>query len=574
MVEQNTVYDVIVAGSGAGGLATAIAAAHAGLSVLVVEKSDKIGGTTARSGGWIWVPNSRAAREERIDDSPEKARAYIEAETGNRFDADRIDAYLKYAPEMLEFFAQNTEVRFNLASFVADYHPELPGGMLGGRALNPEPFDLARLGKHADRLASPLPELTFLGMMVGSNRELRHFFAATRSVRSFGYVAKLLARYAFERLRHGRTMRLTNGTALAAALVKSALDMGIEIRTDTTLTGIERHNGRVTGVKVSVGGGEQVLMARRGVVLATGGFPHDTELRKAHYPHDRNGQGHYSPAYSQNTGDALRASAELGAAVSEGFPHSAAWVPVSLVPRRDGSLAPFPHLVDRGKPGVIAVLKNGRRFVNEADSYHDFGAGLIAAHDGAKGPAECWLITDHTTLRRYGLGHVKPFPIPLGPALRSGYLHRASTLAELAHRTGIDPTGLDKTMTAYNQHARGTGDDPEYGRGTTGYNRYMGDPDHRPNPCVRPIEDAPFYAIRVVMGDLGSFAGHVTDAKGRVLDKAGAAIQGLYAVGNDAASIFAGGYIGAGITLGPALTFGYLAGRDLASQADTAPSCP
>lgn len=567
MAAADEEFDVVIAGSGAGGLSAAIAAASEGLSVLVIEKADKFGGTTARSGGWIWIPNNAQARAEGIDDTLEKARAYIEAEAGNNFDADRVDAFLRKGPEMLDWFQQNTDVQFTLGSYFSDYHPEQPGGLEGGRSLNADPVNRAILGKEADRLAPPLPEATFMGMMVGSNRELKHFFEAFRSIKSFGYVGFLLARFGYERLRHGQTMRLTNGAAMVARMAKSAFDRGVEIRTSTPLKDLLIEDGRVSGAVVGGRSGDQTIRARRGVVLATGGYPFDLEMRKKLYKHTPTGEGHYSPANPLNTGDAMRITAGLNAQISDGYKHPAAWVPVSLVPRKDGSFGTFPHFVDRGKPGVIAVLKNGQRFVNEANSYHDYGEGLIAAHQG-EGPAESWLITDHPTLRYYGLGHVKPSPFPLTPALRSGYLKRGRTLSELARHAGIDADGLKSTVTRFNSHARETGDDPEFGRGSTGYNRYLGDPDNKPNPCVKPIENGPFYAIRVVLGDLGSFVGHRTDANARVLDDTGQPIRGLYAAGNDAASIFGGNYSGGGITLGPAMTFGYIAAHHMARSSD------
>ena len=556
-------YDVIVAGSGAGGLSAAITAAAEGLSVLVIEKSDKFGGTTSRSGGWIWIPNNSQGKREGIEDSIEKARAYIEAECGNQFDRARVDAFLEQGPKMVDWFNDNTEVKFTLGSYFSDYHPEQPGGLTGGRSLNADPVNRNILGKEAPRLAPPLPEATFMDMMVGSNLELKHFFEAFRSFKSFGYVGFLLARFGYEKLRYGQAMRLTNGTALVARLAKSAFDKGIEIRTSTPLKDLIVTDGRVTGVVVDSPSGPQTLTARRGVVLATGGFPFDMEMRKKLYLHAPTGEGHYSPANPQNTGDAMKITASVNAQIAEGYNQPAAWCPVSLVPRKDGTVGTFPHFVDRGKPGVIAVLRNGKRFVNEANSYHDYGKGLIEAHDGV-GDAESWLIIDHPTLRHYGLGHVKPFPIPLAPALKNGYLKRGKTLRELAKNAGIDPDGLEETVNNFNHHARTTGDDPEFGRGSTGYNRYLGDPENKPNPCVKPIENGPFYAIRVVLGDLGSFIGHKTDANARVLNKDGNPIPGLYAAGNDAASIFGGNYSGGGITLGPAMTFGYIAGHALA----------
>jgi len=234
------------------------------------------------------------------------------------------------------------------------------------------------------------------------------------------------------------------------------------------------------------------------------------------------------------------------------------------VPRRDGTTGVFPHLIDRYKPGIIAVTPQGRRFVNEADSYHDFGCAMLKyAAEGQ--PAYAWLVCDHRTMRRYGLGFAKPFPLPLWPHLRSGYLLRGRTPHELAGKTGMDPAVFSRALTDYNDGAR-TGVDSEFGKGSSAYNRYLGDASHAPNPCVAPVEHGPFYALRVRMGDLGTFAGVRTDEHARVVDASGAPISGLYAVGNDAASIMGGSYPGAGITLGPAMTFGFIAATHIASK--------
>jgi succinate dehydrogenase/fumarate reductase flavoprotein subunit len=238
-------------------------------------------------------------------------------------------------------------------------------------------------------------------------------------------------------------------------------------------------------------------------------------------------------------------------------------VPISLVPWPDGSTGTFPHFVDRAKPGVIAVTADGARFVNEADSYHDFIQAMVSATEGREHAA--WLVCDHAALRRYGLGFAKPFPLPLGPHLRSGYLLRGRTPAELAAAAGIDPAALERTVEAFNEPAR-RGEDPAFGRGSTAYNRSLGDPLVAPNPCVAPLERAPFYAVKVVPGDLGTFAGLRGDAHARVLDGEGRPIPGLYAAGNDLASVMGGNYPGGGITLGPAMTFGYIAARHMAGH--------
>jgi len=553
--------DTLVVGSGAGGLAAAVTARLGGLDVIVVEKEPLFGGASARSGGWLWIPCNPHAREAGIADSPAEARRYLQHEAANHFDGERVDAFLANGPEMVSFFEKNTAVKFVLGPAFSDYHPDAPGAKPGGRSIVAEPFDGRELGVEIKRLRPPLPEITFIGMMIGSGKELLHFFNVTRSVKSAGYVGMLLARYARDLALHGRAMRLTNGNALIGRLAKSALDLGIPIRTSSGLRDLIVRDGRVIGGIVDTPEGPVEIHARRGVVLASGGFPRNAERRKALYPHAPTGEEHYSPAPPGNTGDGLGLAERVGAAVVTDYPNPAAWAPVSRVPRRDGSIGLFPHFIDRAKPGVIAVTPAGRRFVNEANSYHDFMQGLFrATPKGAE--VRALLITDHPTLRRYGLGFVKPFPVPLTPVLANGYLKKGRTLRDLAIATGIDPEAFEATIRDFNETAR-RGEDPAFGRGSTAYNRYLGDPDVKPNPCVAPIETGPFYAVEVVPGELGTFAGIRCDADARVLDESGAPIPGLYAAGNDAASIMGGNYPGGGITLGPAMTFGYIAARHM-----------
>src|SRR5689334_10918278 len=281
------------------------------------------------------------------------------------------------------------------------------------------------------------------------------------------------------------------------------------------------------------------------------------------FPHAPTGTEHFSPGPVGNTGDGLRLAEAAGGRVEDRLPNAAAWVPVSLTRRKDGSRGVMPHFIDRAKPGVIAVMRDGKRFANEGNSYHDFVQAMVkAAKPGDEIAA--FLICDHKTLRRYGLGCVAPFPLPIGRHVRSGYLKRGTTLQELAARAGIDATGLAATVATFNAAAT-EGRDPVFGKGSRAYNRYQGDALHGPNPCVGPIERAPFYAIKLVIGDLGTYAGIRTDEHARALDADGRPIPGLYAAGNDMASIMGGNYPGAGITLGPALTFGYVAGRHLAA---------
>jgi succinate dehydrogenase/fumarate reductase flavoprotein subunit len=549
--------DVLVVGAGAAGLAAAVTAARKGLKVIIAEKAPYFGGTSAVSGGWVWVPCSAQAREAGVIDDPDKVRTYLRGEMGQRYSAAHIDAYLEMAPRALDFFARESDLIFELGPLYADYHPEAAGGMAGGRALVAMPYDGRRLGREIDRLKPPVPETTFLGMAVGSGKELKHFFNVTRSVVSAAYVAMLLARFFRDKLVYGRGMRLTNGNALVARLARTAFALGVELRTGAPALRLLGDSAGVTGAVVAENGSEIEIHARRGVILTAGGFAHDIEMRKRLYPHVKAGSSHSSAVDPHVTGDTFRMVRDVGGEIVDDFENAAAWVPLSLVPRSGGGTGLFPHFIDRAKPGVIAVTRAGRRFVNEAVSYHDFVQALQAATpQGAE--ADCWLIADHATIRKYGLGHVKPFPVPLGPALRSGYLKRGTTLAELARACGIEPAAFEATVERYNATAQ-VGGDPEFGRGSTAYNRFLGDATHAPNPCVGPIRKGPFYAIRVVAGDLGTFAGIRTDEAARVLTSVGEIIPGLYAAGNDAASIMAGTYPGAGITLGPAITFGHIA---------------
>jgi succinate dehydrogenase/fumarate reductase flavoprotein subunit len=557
------VFDVIVAGSGAGGLAAAVTAAKLGLDVVVVEKEPMFGGTTARSGGVLWIPGNPHSARLGIHDDIEGARAYVRALAGNAYDAARVDAFLRAGPQMVEFFERDTAVEFVAQPEFPDYRADVAGAATG-RSIVAAPFDGRELGEHVRDLRPPLREITFVGMMFNASQEVRHFFRATRSPTSAAYVVRRLMRHAFELARHGRAMRLTNGNALAARLARSCIDLQIPICVSTPLRSLVIEDGTATGA--IVGADVQVqLRARVGVVLACGGFPHELERQRRLFPHVHRGGTHFSPGSPGNTGDALRAATDVGAALAETLSSPAAWIPMSRIRHSDGTIGAFPHLIDRYKPGVIAVASHGRRFVNEADSYHEFGKAMLALSDGAS-EACAWLLCDHRALRRYGLGYVKPFPVPYGSLIRRGYLVRGRTMGDLARAIGVDPSQLEATIRRFNRDAD-RGADPEFGKGSSPYNRFLGDPEHRPNPCVAPLDTAPFYAIRLVMGDLGTFAGLTCDAEARVLDDAGVPIPGLYDAGNDMASIMGGAYPGGGITLGPAMTFGFLAAQSLARRA-------
>ncbi|WP_407187855.1 FAD-dependent oxidoreductase [Bradyrhizobium centrosematis] len=557
--------DVLVAGSGCSGMSAAITARYRGLDVLIVEKEPRFGGTTARSGGWLWIPGTSLAKAYGIEETPDQARTYLRHEAGNNYDAARVDAFLSAGPEAVDFFTTKTALRFDMPLVFPDYHAEAPGGAQGGRSMVTRPFDGRELGDLIKSLGMPLPELTVFGMMLGSGKEIIHFMRVTKSLTSAVYVAKRLSRHFMDVLRHGRGMTLTNGNALAGRLAKSALDLKIPMWLSSPVRELTVENGTVTGAIVSREGREVRVRARQGVVLACGGFPHDVERRRKMFPHAPTGVEHYSPGPTGNTGDGLRLAEGAGGRIEDRLPNAAAWVPVSLTTRKDGSKGVMPHFIDRAKPGVIAVMRDGKRFTNEGNSYHDFVQAMIkAAKPGEEIAA--YLLCDHKTLRTYGLGCVPPFPMPLGHHLDTGYLMRGDTLEALAAKAGIDAGALVETVRQFNATAP-QGYDAAFGKGSKAYNRYQGDALHGPNPCVAPIENGPFYAIKMVIGDLGTYAGIVTDANARALDAEGRVIPGLYAAGNDMASIMGGNYPGAGITLGPALTFGYIAGRHLADSA-------
>lgn len=558
--------DVLVVGSGAGGLSSAVAAAHRGLKVIVAEKEPAFGGTTARSGGWMWIPNNAPGKRAGVQDSVEKARTYLKYETGDHYDSARIEAFLEAGPKAVDFFENNTALQFDLGPTFSDYHPTAPGGLDGGRSIVAKPFDGRELGKEIKRLRPPLWEITVLGMMIGSGKELLHFFNVTRSPISAAFVTGLVAKFARDMLFHGRAMRLMNGNALVARLAKSAFDKNVPIWTSSPVKSLIRdEKGDVVGAIVNRPDGPVEVRASKGVVLAAGGFPQDAIRRKELMPHAPSGHEHVSPAPPGNTGDGLRLGEAVGATVKTDLPHSAAWVPISRPPRGDGTLGTFPHFVDRSKPGVISVTRSGRRFVNEAQSYHDFCQAMVSRckeEGGEDAENAAWFIADHRTFRKYGLGYAKPSPVPYRNLIKSGYLIRGRTLRELAEQIGADAAQLEKTVAEFNKHAV-KGEDPKFGKGSTAYNRSLGDPEHKPNPCVAPLKKGPFYAVRLYVGDLGTFAGLKTNENAQILGKEGQPIKGLYSVGNDAASIMGGNYPGGGITLGPALAFGYIAARHM-----------
>jgi len=554
---QVSTCDLVVVGSGAGGLAAAVTAAHLGLEVIVVEKDRYLGGTSAWSGGWMWIPRNPLAVEAGITEDIQLPRSYLKAELGNAYDEAFVTTLLEQGPRMVDFFRRNTSVAFVDGNAIPDFHDTSPGAGTGGRSVCAAPFDGRLLGPRLADLRPPLDLIAPFGMGIAAGRDMYHFLEATRSIASFTHAAKRMLRHFLDMARHGRGMHLVNGNALVARLLKSADDLGVTVLTSSPAREVLMENGQAVGILAGADAGLREIRARRGVVLASGGFPHDPARKAALFPHDPAGRAHWSAAPEANSGDGIRMGEVAGGLVRDDLSDAGAWAPVSLVPRADGSVGRYPHLIERAKPGLVMVRRDGRRFANEANSYHDVMRALLAATPPGE-TVEAWMICDHPFQRHYGLGRTRPRPFALRPWLANGYLKRGNSFAELARACGIDPAGLEQTLADYNRAAE-RGEDPAFGRGASLYNQVQGDAACMPNPCLAPIAAGPFYAVKIVAGSLGTFAGLATDAHARVLDAVGKPIAGLYAVGNDMSSMMGGRYPAGGITLGPAMTFGFVA---------------
>ena len=555
-------YDVVVIGAGSGGMTAAAVAAAEGLSVLVVEKTEFVGGTTAWSGGMVWIPVNARMKQAGLPDSPGAAANYLASTVPEPENADLRDVFLSRGPEAIDYLEANTEVRLQTVKVYPDYYPDLPGATAGGRVLEPVTFDGARLGKRFGRLRPPLPEFTLLGGMMLNRSDIPHLRKFGRSFRSTLRSLRLISHHAPQRLRSPRGTTLHLGNALAARLYASLLARNVEVLFGAGVEQLLTDGEAIRGVRIAGSSGVRSITAHKGVVLATGGFSHDAGLRRQFFPAAAGSVSATAPA---GTGDGLRLAMAGGAGIGANVADPAYWVPASLFRRADGSQGVFPHTVtDRAKPGVIAVNAAGRRFVNEALSYHEFVRAMLADGNDAAGRS-FYLVCNRQFLWSYGLGRIRPFTWRIGRYVRSGELIEAPNLDALADLIGVEGSVLSLTVDNYNADAR-MGRDLDFGRGTTIYQRHLGDPDHLPNPCVAPIERAPFYALRIYPADLGTAVGLRTDADARVLNGNGVPIVGLYACGNDMGSIMNGNYPGPGITLGPALTFGYIAGRHLARQ--------
>jgi succinate dehydrogenase/fumarate reductase flavoprotein subunit len=545
--------DALIVGAGAAGMTAALVGALEGLDVLLCEKSGQVGGTTATSAGTIWVPGTRQSREAGFADSIADARRYLDAVIGNAPD-NRREIYLQTGPEVVDYLDRHSEVKFTPYARHPDYLANRPGATVAGRPLAPLPFDGRLLGHDFALVRPPIAEFMALGGMMVGRDDIEPLARPFASAAAFQAAASLIWRHATDRLRYRRGTRLLMGNALVARLFYSLRRRGVPIWLNAPLQELTVAGDRVNGAVISFAGRPQQVVARRAVVLATGGFGGSVERLNDYV---RPPLAHVV-AFPGAAGDGMRIARAAGAAVEDDHAEPAFWSPVSATSWLAGGCGAFPHLsLDRAKPGLIAVNAAGRRFVNEALSYHEFVIGMHRSHaDVPTIPA--WLVCDREFICKYGLGRVPPGRRSLRRFISSRYLIEAATFDELARKIGVDPAGLRHTVAEHNRFAE-TGDDEEFGKGSTDFDRHNGDPHQRPNPCLGRIARAPYYAMAVYPSTLGSSVGLRTDAAGRVLNASGDPIPGLFACGNDMASIMRGHYPGPGITLGPALVFAYRA---------------
>ena len=545
--------DVLVVGAGAAGMTAALVGSLEGLDVLLCEKSDRVGGTTATSAGTIWVPGTRQSREAGFTDNVADAKRYLDAVIGAALDKRR-DTYLQTGPHVVDYLDRRSEVKFTPYARHPDYLANRPGATIGGRPLAPLPFDGRLLGADFELVRPPIGEFMALGgMMIGRDdiEPLARPFASLTALRA---AASLLWRHARDRLRYRRGTRLLMGNALVARLFYSLRRNGVPVWLNASLQELTVAAGRVCGAVLMVNGSLRRVTARRGIVLATGGFGGSVERLNDYV---RPPLAH-AVAFAGAAGDGIRLARTLGAFLEEDHASAAFWTPVSETTWLEDGCGAFPHLsLDRAKPGLVAVNAAGRRFVDEAVSYHEFVIGMHRSHQSVPSiPA--WLVCDREFIDKYGLGRVPPGRRSLRRFIASSYLVEAASLEALAGKIGVDAAGLCATVQQHNRFAE-TGEDQEFGKGSTEFDRHNGDPHHAPNPCLGRIATPPYYAMAVYPSTLGSSVGLRADPDGRVLTEMGKPIAGLFVCGNDMASIMRGHYPGPGITLGPALVFAYRA---------------
>lgn len=557
--------DVVVVGSGAGALLAACRAHDNGQSVLIVEKTHLYGGTSAVSGGGIWIPNNDHIESDGGSDSQDDALAYLRAATKGEVDETKLRAYVTHAPEMLRYAEVRTHVKYRANPYYADYYQHLPGAKLGYRSLDAEPFDGKLLGDDILKMRETSPTMLIFSRVTMSTNE-----AVTLLSRASGWrkcALKVLGNYMLDlpwRLRSRRDRRLNMGSALVGALRLSLLDRKVPLWLNAPMKSLVVEDDRVTGVVVEQDGRDIAVRAKKGVILATGGFESNQEMRELYLPKPTRSE--WTAAPRCNTGDGIKAGIDIGAAI--GNMQHAWWTPTIQVP---GEEKPRGLFSERALPGCIVVNRLGKRFANEAQDYLDFVLAMYEDHarTGANLPA--WMIFDSRFRRKYNAGPLVSssiLPDRFHPQRWLGHVYfRGETLDDLASQIGVDTLELGQSVERLNDYAR-TGVDLEFNKGGNAYDTFYGDHSVKPNPCLAPLEQGPFYAIRLDAGDIGTKGGLMTDEFSRVLHSGGSPIQGLYATGNTSASVTGPSYPGAGATLGPAMTFGFIAANHIAGIYD------
>lgn len=547
-------YDVIIAGSGAAGLTTAVVCAHLGLSVLVAEKAAQLGGTTAFSLGAPWIIDNPRQKDLGLDDDAETGRRYLRGLLGNLYDAPKVDAYIESGAEMIAFLEAHGAGLWK-GMPMPDYFPEAEGARFG-RTMMVEAFNGRVLGRKLRHIRNPLPGFALFGSMQVDMLEAPEMRNAFRTRAGFRLVAGKLLRYGFDLLTVGKGRFLANGNALVGRLYHAALNAGVDVWTQAPVVELLQDGGRVTGAIIERAGRRIEVRARRGVVMASGGFGANEELRRKYIPL---ADAHVSVQPAENVGDGIRIGEAAGGALGAVNGDNGVWAPVSgrTLPR--GGVQKYPHFgPDRAKPGSIIVDGDGRRFMNEAAPYVPFVHRMQE-----RGIRKAFFLGDRTMLRRYGMGLALPAPYPVGRLIRDGYLIEAPTIAALATKLGIDAQTLEQTVADFNGPAR-DGKDPAFHRGENVYDHSQGDFTHPLNPNVAPLEKPPFYAVILYPGDVSTVFGLDTDADGQVLTDDKTPVGGLYAVGLDQNNFLRGVYAGGGCGIGPGMTFGYRAARHLA----------
>lgn len=549
--------DIVVVGSGAGGLLAALVSAKNHADVLIVEKDRLWGGTSATSGGGIWIPGSDQAKAAGFEDNLDDAFKYVRALSADNVPDENIRSYVDNAAGMLRWVTANTPVVYTAQPY-PDYHAENPGGSVTGyRTHLPEMMDGTPLGKDLRTQRLPSPAASLFGYLNWTFAETYQLLY--RSKGWFTGLARNLAKYWLDwplRFTSRKDRRLTLGNALTGGLRVALNETGVPVWLRTPMRELITEDGKVIGIVVERDGKPYRIRTRKGVVLAAGGFDKNQQMRDEHAPLYRNAR--YSGGVTSNTGDAVRAGRAIGAGTMN---MQSAWAaPVFYVPGEDrGRLS----TIERALPGCIMVNQKGERYLNEAASYHIVGQQMARREAEFGDGSPSWMIFDHRYRHQFPMGPLLPLvPDWLQSGALKTILRKGRTLAELAREIGADPAALEAQVARFNVHAA-RGEDPEFHRGEAAYDRMYGDYRHQPNPCLRPLTEAPFYALPIYPGDIGTNGGLRTNGRAQVVDDAGQPIAGLYAVGNNAASAMGESYPGAGVTIGPALTFAYVAAREL-----------